>query len=127
MRQLFVTEDDNQVIQQFEKEKENEVKAELGDKVKIDAVKRGWDNWAGDGVNESKYLDKVKKAEEFKRQKIEELKKGRVDHKMRGVVLNKEDRDKKFAHKYWIKELPHPYNNVDQHNRVMDQPVGKEW
>lgn len=127
MRQLFVTEDDNQVIQQFEQEKENEVKAELGDKVKIDAVKRGWDNWAGDGVNESKYLDKVKKAEEFKRNKIEELKKGRVDHKMRGVVLNKEDRDKKFALKYWIKELPHPYNKVEQHNRVMDQPVGKEW
>jgi len=32
---------------------------------------------------------------------------------MRGVVVNAEDRDKKFAHKYWVKELPHPYKNVE--------------
>lgn len=32
---------------------------------------------------------------------------------MRGVVLNQGDetggRDKKFAHKFMLKELPHPY------------------
>ena len=29
---------------------------------------------------------------------------------MKGVVINSvEDRDKKFAQKFWIKDLPHPY------------------
>jgi len=46
---------------------------------------------------------------------------------MRGVVLNTEDRDKKFAHKYWLKDLPHQYNSVASFERVMDVPIGKEW
>ena len=46
---------------------------------------------------------------------------------MRGVVLNTEDRDKKFAHKYWLKDLPHQYNNIASFERVMDVPIGKEW
>jgi len=69
----------------------------------------------------------VAKAEKVRKQKIEELKKQRKDSKMRGVVVNSEDRDKKFAHKYWVKELPHPYKSVDQHKQVMDVALGKEW
>ena len=46
---------------------------------------------------------------------------------MKGVVLNTEERDKKFAHKYWLKELPHPYENVEQFKRAMDEPVSREW
>ena len=46
---------------------------------------------------------------------------------MKGVVLNTLERDKKFAHKYWIKELPHPYDSVEQFKKIMDVPIGKEW
>jgi U3 small nucleolar RNA-associated protein 14 len=45
--------------------------------------------------------------------RIEELRKNRRDNKMKGVIVNTEDRDKKFAHKYLIKELPHPYSSVE--------------
>lgn len=31
---------------------------------------------------------------------------------MKGVIMNVEERDKKFAQKYWVKDLPHPYTNV---------------
>ncbi len=32
---------------------------------------------------------------------------------MKGVIINsKEERDKKFAQKFWVKELPHPYQTV---------------
>jgi U3 small nucleolar RNA-associated protein 14 len=48
-----------------------------------------------------------------RREKIEELRNKRIDSKMKGVVLNTEERDKKFAHKYWVKELPHPYSSVE--------------
>lgn len=46
---------------------------------------------------------------------------------MRGVIVNSEDRDKKFANKFLVKELPHPYNNKGHYERVMNAAVGKEW
>jgi U3 small nucleolar RNA-associated protein 14 len=55
------------------------------------------------------------------------MKKKRVDNKMRGVVLNTEDRDKKFALKYLVKDLPHPYSSVEQYKKTMDVAIGKEW
>ena len=55
------------------------------------------------------------------------MRKKRADFRMKGVVLNTEERDKKFAQKYLIKELPHPFNTVDQYKKIMDVPMGKEW
>lgn len=55
------------------------------------------------------------------------MRKKRADHKLKGVVLNTEERDKKFIHKYQLKDLPHPYENVEQYKRAMNEPVGKEW
>ena len=46
---------------------------------------------------------------------------------MKGVVLNVEERDKKFAQKYWVKDLPHPYKNVKQFEALMHVPLGKDW
>ena len=55
MKSLFVTEEDNAVLDQFEKEKDNEIENELGSKVQVAEVKRGWNDWAGEGVKEGKY------------------------------------------------------------------------
>ena len=55
------------------------------------------------------------------------MRKKRADFRMKGVVLNTEERDKKFAQKYLVKELPHPFNSVDQYKKMMDVPMGKEW
>ena len=47
---------------------------------------------------------------------------------MQGVQINEtEERDKKFAKKYWVKELPHPYQNARQFDAIMNMPIGKEW
>lgn len=90
-------------------------------------VKKGWNEWAGEGVSDKRHQEKVNKAEAIKRKRIEDLKKQRSDHRMKGVVVNSEDRDKKFAHKYLIKELPHNYGTVDQYQKIMNVAVGKEW
>lgn len=90
-------------------------------------VKKGWNEWAGEGVSDKRHQEKVNKAEAIKRKRIEDLKKQRSDHRMKGVVVNSEDRDKKFAHKYLIKELPHNYGTVDQYQKIMNAAVGKEW
>ena len=127
IKNLFVTEDNNAVMEQFEKEKEAEIEGELGSKIKVTEVKKGWNAWAGEGVNENKYNEKVAQADKFKKARIEELRKQRADNRMRGVIVNSEDRDKKFANKFLVKELPHPYNNIGHYERVMDAAVGKEW
>ena len=47
---------------------------------------------------------------------------------MKGVQINEtEERDKKFAQKYWVKELPHQYSSTKQFDALMSLPVGKEW
>ena len=129
MKKLFVTEDDNDVYDQFEKEKEHEIEQDLGDQVPKAEVKRGWNEWAGQGknINENKHSNKVKRSNDIRKAKIEEMRKKRADFRMKGVVLNTEERDKKFAQKYLIKELPHPFNTVDQYKKIMDVPMGKEW
>jgi hypothetical protein len=53
----------------------------------------------------------VKKVEEARKRKIEDLKKSRVDKGMRGVQLN-DERDKKFAKKYMVKELPSQFQST---------------
>ena len=56
------------------------------------------------------------------------MKQKRQDAKLKGVQINEtEERDKKFAQKYWVKELPHPYNSTKQFDALMSMPVGKEW
>lgn len=47
---------------------------------------------------------------------------------MRGVQINEtEERDKKFAQKYWVKELPQQYGTAKQFDALMSMPIGKEW
>mmetsp|Transcript_55110 Transcript_55110/g.75752 ORF Transcript_55110/g.75752 Transcript_55110/m.75752 type:complete len:80 (+) Transcript_55110:1759-1998(+) len=46
---------------------------------------------------------------------------------MKGVVINQGQRDRKFANKYLIKEVPHPYNSAKQFEAAMAMPIGKEW
>jgi U3 small nucleolar RNA-associated protein 14 len=46
---------------------------------------------------------------------------------MKGVQVNAEERDKKFAQKYWVKELPHPFKNIKQFEALMHVPIGKDW
>lgn len=90
-------------------------------------MKKGWNEWTGEGVSSKNFESKVDRAEQIRKQKIEEIKKLRFDSKLRGVVVNSEQRDKKFAQKYLVKELPHPYNSVEQYQKAMSQSIGKEW
>jgi U3 small nucleolar RNA-associated protein 14 len=96
--------------------------------VEAPKVARGWNEWAGDGVSESGFAKRQDRAAAFRKQKIEELKKARADSKLKGVILSSvEERDKKFAQKFWVKDLPHPFKNVKQFEALMSVPLGKDW
>jgi len=127
LKSLFVTQEED-ALEEFEKEKNEEIEGTLGKSVKMPEIKKGWNEWAGDGVDNSKHELRVTKAEGVRRNKIDELKKKRLDNKLQGVQINEtEDRDKKFAQKYNVKELPHPYTSAKQYDALMSMPVGKEW
>lgn len=104
LRDLFITpQDEEQAMEDFEREKDEQIEDVLGNKVKVPIVQRGWNEWAGNGVNEKSHENRLAKVNDMKKKKIDELKKQRADSKMKGVVLNMEDRDKKFAQKYLVK------------------------
>lgn len=64
----------------------------------------------------------------IRQKKIDDIKKARQDAKLRGVQINEtEERDKKFAAKYWVKDLPYQYTSAKQYDQVNSIPVGKEW
>jgi len=127
LKNLFVTQDED-ALEEFDREKDEEIEDLLGSKVQNVDVKQGWGEWAGDGVDNSRHELRKKRVEEMRSKKIEELKQKRQDSKMKGVQINEtEERDKKFARKYWVKEVPHPFQNARQFDAVMNMPIGKEW
>lgn len=83
LKTLFVT--NPEAHDEFEQEKEVEVEEQVGSSVRKVDVRQGWGEWAGHGVDMSKNDAKKAKLEQQRKDKIEELKKKRVDSKMRGV------------------------------------------
>ena len=72
MKKLFVTEDDNEVYDQFEAEKQNEIENDLKGKIPAIEVKRGWNEWAGSGggINEDRHKQKMERAEKIRKERI---------------------------------------------------------
>lgn len=51
LRNLFLAgEDEEEALEQFEKDKEQEIENEVGAKVKVPQAHRGWNEWAGEGI-----------------------------------------------------------------------------
>ena len=115
---VFMGPDD--VVQEFEQEKQDLVKEE-GDQI-IDNSLPGWGSWGGTGIskksqqrNKNRFVTKVKGiAPEV-----------RKDAKLDKVIIN-EKRVKKNG-KYLATELPHPYESRSQYERAMRLPLGPEW
>jgi U3 small nucleolar RNA-associated protein 14 len=63
LRNLFITQDEQEAIEEFEKEKDEQVENELGKKVEVPKVARGWNEWAGDGVNEGQFKKRADRIE----------------------------------------------------------------
>jgi len=80
----------------------------------------GWGSWGGEGAKPP-----VNKFNEEKKEKKNKEKKERKDDKLKHVIIN-EKRDKKAA-KYLTKKLPFPYENQEQYERAMRNPLGKDW
>lgn len=106
LRSLFVTQED-MALDDFEKEKDEEVTKSLEKKLPAAKIQQGWGSWAGDGIDTQKHEQRQAKLDQLRQKKIDMLKEKRQDAKMKGVQINaSEQRDKKFANKFLVKELP---------------------
>lgn len=132
----MTAQDDDEALDEFEKEKDEEVEEHLGKSVKAVEVKRGWNEWAGGDVSagqEQRFKARAAKADDRRNKKIQELKQQRSDAKMRGVMINDGSgadgatRDKKFINKYLVRELPPQFESTKQFDALMAMPIGKEW
>ncbi|KAG0180067.1 hypothetical protein DFQ29_001288 [Apophysomyces sp. BC1021] len=104
------------VVQEFEEEKEAVVK-EDGDKVE-DMNLPGWGSWAGKGIKKrkSKALKKVVKGI---------APENRQDAKLAKVIIN--EKKNKKTEKYQVTQVPFPFQNMEQYERSLRAPVGREW
>ncbi|EKX73826.1 conserved hypothetical protein [Theileria equi strain WA] len=100
VKELFVTrpDEDNYLQDSSDDEKEETGTSKMS----------GWGSWTGFGI------DKKKKVEEEKKEKKKSL-----------VKVTKK-KDPKVA-KYFIHNLPHPFNNRHEYNSKMEIPLGPEW
>ena len=76
LKNLFVTQEED-ALEEFEKDKDQEIEDLVGSKVQKVDVKQGWGEWAGTGVDNSRHEQRKQRAEEVRSRKIEELKKKR--------------------------------------------------
>ncbi|KAI9491358.1 small-subunit processome [Zychaea mexicana] len=104
------------VVQEFEEEKAAVVK-EQGDQTE-DLTLPGWGAWSGKGMKKNKKNKIVKTTKG-----VDPLK--RKDAKLKNVIIN-EKRNKKVE-KYEITQVPYPFQTMEQYERSLRAPVGKEW
>ncbi|KAJ3053225.1 hypothetical protein HK097_004777 [Rhizophlyctis rosea] len=105
------------VAAEFEGEKEKAM--ELDKPKEEDLTLPGWGSWGGTGVQPKKRVVKAPKPGEG----VEVEK--RQDAKLKHVIIN-EKRMKK-ATKYMVPQLPHGFDTLEQYERTIRMPLGKEW
>lgn len=73
MKSLFVTEGAEVAEAEFEAQKNQEIEGHIDTKVlgAKPVIMQGWGEWAGSGVSNEKHDDRVKKADEARKRKIE--------------------------------------------------------
>ncbi|KAL8807633.1 MAG: hypothetical protein Q9182_000617 [Xanthomendoza sp. 2 TL-2023] len=117
VRRAFAGDD---VVANFEKEKEETMEAE--EEKLIDQTLVGWGHWTGAGIG-NKAQGRKKTRVLSKQEGI--LQARRQDAKLDKVIIN-EKRVKKNA-KYLASQLPHPFETRQQYERSLRLPVGPEW
>mmetsp|Transcript_22283 Transcript_22283/g.52457 ORF Transcript_22283/g.52457 Transcript_22283/m.52457 type:complete len:778 (+) Transcript_22283:1332-3665(+) len=128
IRQAFVKESDEDIDEEFRREKEEMANAEDPTrKVKKDKKSGdvdGWGSWTGQGVAFPSKPRKLPKKLQAPKKKPED--KTRPDYKKPNVIINTK-RIKKTANQFMLGDVPYPYSSRAEYEQAMLGGVGKEW
>lgn len=109
--------EDDDIVAEFEREKEDESKKNGPEE--IDLSVPGWGSWSGSGIDPSKQKTKRKLILRFP-----EPEKRRNDNQ--GNVVLIENRDEQLK-KHLVADLPFPFTSVDDYEQSIRQPLGKDF
>ena len=124
---MFNTDATNDTINEFQQLKSSEVESQLPPP-DTNTVP-GWGHWIGENYVQKKSIkqlvrdEKLHKKNELLRQKSLQ---SRKDRYLPHVIIN-EKLDSTLIHKYQIPTLPYPYTTVQQFNKSLVTPLGKEF
>ena len=111
---------DEDVEAAFAREKNQLTGEELNGGKKKEPVLMGWGSWTGAGAKVPRKKKQIKKAK-----KNTSTTGGRQDKHLKYVIIS-EKRNKRAA-KYLVPTLPHQYENKQQYERSLRNPIGPEW
>lgn len=108
---------DDDIVAEFEREKDDEQKKNGPEE--IDLSLPGWGSWSGSGINPNKQKTKRKMILRFP-----EPEKRRLDNQ--GNVVLIENRDEELK-KHLVSTIPFPFTSVDDYEQSIRQPLGKDF
>ena len=115
---------DDVLIEEFEQEK-REVEEEEGDK-QVELTTPGWGSWAGQGDEDDGWgVPKTKKRKIVKTIQGVVTKDKRLDKGKKNVIIN--ERIIKKTTKYQADKVPYPFKTLEEYERSLRTPMGKEW
>jgi len=128
VRKAFATQSEQEVDEEFAKEKamveEREDPLRKKRKEKDLQSSSGWGSWAGAGAPPPRPKKFPKKLEPPEAKANHQRQ--RVDAKRPNVILS-ERRVKKTADKFMLSEIPYPFTSREEYERSMAGGVGREW
>ncbi|KAF7724213.1 hypothetical protein EC973_001232 [Apophysomyces ossiformis] len=104
------------VVQEFQDEKAAIIE-EDGDKIE-DMNLPGWGSWGGKGIKKKKNKALIKVVKGIAPE-------NRKDAKLAKVIIN--EKKNKKTEKYQVTQVPFPFQNMEQYERSLRAPVGREW
>ncbi|KAI0463354.1 hypothetical protein LJB42_003378 [Komagataella kurtzmanii] len=113
IREAFAGDD---VIDEFQKEKEATIKAD-GDK-EVDLTLPGWGDWAGSDIKKKRRRKTVKVAGVVSEER-------RKDRQLNSVIINEKVNKKNL--KYRTDKVPYPFETMAQYEQSLRTPLGQEW
>ena len=116
--------DPNSNRKRLEKEKEKDERQSKG--LEHNGFTDGWGNWAGGDEAEERENDREKmKLERQRRRKLKLAMKERRDAKMKDVKIS--TKRVKDTEGLYLQDIPFEFENKEQVNFIMNQPIGQEW
>jgi len=112
------------VVEEFEREKDQVINSEESDDEKEDTQLAGWGAWTGAGVVPPKKRNK-KNAPVVQQPQKKPQKPVRKDAKLKRVIISQ--KKNKQAEKYLVEDVPYPFNTRQQYELSLLHPLGKDW
>ncbi|KYQ88208.1 U3 snoRNP protein [Tieghemostelium lacteum] len=112
------------IEEEFTEEKHHELEEELPEEQA--KFIPGWGSWAGEGINDNRQQNEIKRLNQKRQIKLKEMAKKRQDYENSRVIIN-ESSQKEAIGKYVLNNLPHNFNSKEQYESTLSIAHGRDF